>query len=293
MPDQQPSPFCNNLRSDIFDKHFEKTCLFYNLLLLRYIYKASLIIFITAFSHVASFASDAGDLVIKNEVTNRVSNVYFYKNKKIASTKKTDIIPVKIFHQSVSNNLNKKIHTQKHRWVERVLLNHYRADTNDPQYIKQDIIELSRYYAQFPDVLILLDQLNDHPWSFQYKHHTSLTKASGTALRIKKAEIFIDTRGSVQYKKHRSCAGKRICTAAPSDVLLHELIHTHIMLTTNQFIEDGGMGTMLYPHRHEYNVIKLETNLYTEMSRIDKLKRPLRNSHKGKYVLSSCVTCVR
>lgn len=185
------------------------------------------------------------------------------------------------------------IHYQSTKqWLSDILFRHYRPRDDDPSYMQQDIEELASYYSQFPDVIRLISTIEHKEWSLHYKPRASYTKAIGSVFGVNSADIYFDTRAAVQHKKHRSCKAQPVCISSPADVLLHELIHTAIMLTTNEFIEDGGMLSSIYPFMHEYKVIQLEQQLYVRMSKQDHYKRPARKEHAGKYIAASCVSCI-
>jgi len=243
-----------------------------------------------------TFASEL-DVLIKSKLPeNNISKVSIYKNKSTHGLNEIDVLnnknPQAVSNRSKQNAEFIKSQIKIIEWVRHVLLRHHKPTVDDPVHVKQDIKEMAAYYAQFPDVVMLFALLEGEPWIFEYRKYASMTKAIGTIFSIDRVEIYIGTRGAVQHKKHRACTANPVCTSSPADVLLHELIHASIMLTTDKFIEEGGMNSMFYPLRHEHDVIKIEAELYKRMTDIDNIKRPQRHNHGGKYVASSCVTCV-
>lgn len=178
------------------------------------------------------------------------------------------------------------------QWLSGILNSHYKPSADDPGYIKQDLDDIASYYSQFPDVVKLISLIEYRKWTLMYKPKASYTKAIGSMFGVDSAVIYFDSRAAVQHMKHRSCKGSPVCTSSPADVVLHELIHAAVMLTTNEFIEDGGMHSSVYPFKHEHKVIQLESQLYRRMSEKDSYRRPIRKEHSGKYIPASCVTCI-
>jgi len=287
--------FCNSLNSRPGLYNLNKLRITYMQLSLYFM--SCLLLVFSFFIPGYTFASELDDLIKNKLPENIISKVDFYKKESAPDFKAIEAGLNNKNSQAVSKRSKKNTESlipqnKTTEWVKQILLRHYKATDDDPKYIKQDITEMATYYTQFPDVVMLLALLEDEPWIFEYKQYASMTKAIGTIFSIDRVEIYIGTRGAVQHKKHRACAANPVCISSPADVLLHELIHASIMLTTDKFIENGGMNSMFYPLSHEHDVINIEAELYKRMTDIDNIKRPQRHNHEGKYVASSCVTCV-
>lgn len=179
--------------------------------------------------------------------------------------------------------------------IRGLLQSHYREKPDDPGYIKGDIDRIAAYYSKFPEVFQLLSSLEGEAWHLSYGKDTWATKASGTCVRVNQATVVFDPRKAAQLRFNRACVGNRRCTASPADALLHEFLHVRTMLLNSQrFIDQGGMGGSLYPYAHEAEVINAENDLYSAMARLDGLARPQRSRHKhlGKLVKASCAVCI-
>ncbi len=237
--------------------------------------------------------AELDDLIYSDFV---VSELYYAANNTHTNTlQNTPGHSAKNISVNYKNNLksNVKINWRIASWAHSQLLEHYIPTNNEPAYFKSDLKKIAAYYSQFPDAIYLIASIKDKPWQVSYAEKRSTTRAIGSSLDVKKADVFIDTRAAMQAKKGRKCIGRRVCISSPADILLHELLHVSLMLNGRQFILDGGMQKFMYPYIHEQRVIKLESELYKRMSAIDKIKRPYRNQHQGKYIFSSCALCIK
>jgi len=196
--------------------------------------------------------------------------------------------PVPAIKQQYKNNSSEV--TLK---LYRLLQSHYIKKDDDPEYINDDLKQIANYYSRFPEVLTLLNSLENKPWELSYDESSWVTTAIGNSLDVKKAVISFNTRSAAQLKLNKSCKKNPICIASPADALLHELLHTHSMLVnTETFLAQGGMGGMMYPYTHEYSIIDAERHLYAKMSQRDEIKRPQRREHTGRLVKANCPTCI-
>ncbi len=178
--------------------------------------------------------------------------------------------------------------------LERILLNHFRANGTEPESIFADIKELADYYSVHKEAAGLLTALDKQDWKLVYAPHTFQTNISGSRLNVDEVVLYFDPRSGAKLKFYDKCDIKKpFCVASPADALLHELLHAHtILLDTNTFIAQGGLNTHMYPAEHERKTILKENVLYKSMSLRDKRPRPIRSEHTGRHVLVSCVTCV-
>jgi hypothetical protein len=175
----------------------------------------------------------------------------------------------------------------------RLLKKHYIKKELDPDFINDDLKQIASYYSYFPEVVTLLQTLKTKNWELSYDESNWVTTASGNSLDVEKAVISFNTRSAAQLKLNKACKQNPICIASPADALLHELLHTHSMLVnTELFLAQGGMGGVMYPYTHEYSVIDAERQLYAKMSRRDDIKRPQRREHTGRLVKANCPTCI-
>jgi len=238
--------------------------------------------------------AELDDLIYSDFV---VSELYYASNNTNNKTLKNyndySTKNISVNYKKNPENNNARINWRIASWAHAQLLEHVVSTNNEPDYFKTDLKKIALYYSQFPDAIYLIASIKDKPWQISYAEKMSTTRAIGTSLQVEKAEIFIDTRAAMQAKKGRKCKGRRVCISSPADILLHELLHVSLMLNGRQFIRDGGMQKFMYPHIHEQRVIKLESELYKRMSALDKIKRPYRNRHHGKYIFSSCVICIK
>lgn len=178
--------------------------------------------------------------------------------------------------------------------LEQILMAHLEPESNHSSSMRQDIEDLSLYYAQYPEVVKLIMSLADADWKLRYAPHTFQTNVSGSRLQIDRIEVFFDPRSGARLKFYDKCkTQKPFCVASPADALLHELLHVQtITQDTNQFIQQGGLDPLSYPAEHERFTIQKENELYAAMTKIDGQARPLRSEHNGRHVLVSCATCL-
>ena len=180
--------------------------------------------------------------------------------------------------------------------INMILRQHYTPASNDPDYIDRDLDEMARYFSRYPQAVELLTALKGQSWQLAYASNTFETKVRGSQIQVKSVKVYFDSRAAALLRSHRACAAaekRGACVASPADALLHELLHAKsALLESRQFIEQGGMNSVMYPFAHENDVIKRENALYKSMTAIDGSYRPNRHSHSGRVVASACVTCV-
>lgn len=179
--------------------------------------------------------------------------------------------------------------------IERILLDHYQTAASDPDHVKADLVQISRYLSQYPEAVDLITSLAEQPWQLSHADNTFETEVRGNAFQVQAVNIKFDSRAAAKLRSHRSCETRaNACIASPADALLHELLHAHsALLKTKTFVAQGGMNSALYPYAHEYDVIKKENQLYRAMSMKDGIDRPQRHRHAGRLVASSCSFCVQ
>ena len=179
--------------------------------------------------------------------------------------------------------------------ILQILQSHWRSHPGDPSSLQQDLHKMARYYSQFAKVRALFEQLANYDWAMRYAAQTYSTEVAGSRFEIKQVRVFFDPRSAAQYKFNNLCAEKvPYCIASPADVLLHELLHVHSVLSAPQrFIAQGGMNNQMYPYAHEQQTILQEKALYLSMSALDHTPRPLRSEHKGRHIAVTCATCVK
>ncbi len=168
----------------------------------------------------------------------------------------------------------------------------YQPESADPQTIHADIIEIAKYYAQFPGVVHLLQELNQQKVVLKYKADTWQAQAWGNQHAVDSVIISFDTRIGAQLINEPDCHANPACHISPADALLHELLHAKLMLLDSQhFIDAGNMQANLYPFEHEREVLIDENQLYAEMNQEDGLSRPLRKRHTGELFHVNCAAC--
>ncbi len=177
-----------------------------------------------------------------------------------------------------------------------ILRNHYRPAANDPQYLQDDLEDMAVYFSRYPQAVRLLTSLKDYPWTLNYQANTFQTEVHGNQIQVKAANVNFDSRAAAQLRSHKSCRDtelRGVCIASPADALLHELLHVEsALLHSAEFIEQGGMSSVIYPYAHEAEVINSENKLYHSMSQHDGQYRPSRHAHSGRVVVSACATCL-
>ncbi|MGD0958315.1 MAG: hypothetical protein ABSB19_00765 [Methylomonas sp.] len=178
--------------------------------------------------------------------------------------------------------------------IRNYLLQAYRPEDGDPSYIASDIAEIAGYYAGYPEVVSLFEQLQDKKLSLKFKADNWQTQAWGNASAVHSVTIYFDTRvGAVKLLEDANCAANPACSIMPADALLHEFLHAKLMMLDSQhFIAEGGMMETLYPFEHEREVIDNENRLYSEMNRADGFFRPIRHRHIGNLVHVGCAVCL-
>lgn len=192
------------------------------------------------------------------------------------------------------NKIKSKVSSGTAHNLYLLLKSHYVKKNNDPDYILDDLKQVSNYYSHFPEVVTLLQTLKNKAWELSYDENNWVTTASGNMMEVEKAVISFNTRSAAQLRLNKSCKQNPICIASPADALLHEILHAHSMLVnTQEFLSQGGMGNVMYPYKHEYSVIDAERHLYASMSRRDEIKRPQRREHTGRLVKANCPTCIK
>ena len=177
-----------------------------------------------------------------------------------------------------------------------ILRSHYRAAVNDPEYLEDDLQDMAIYFSRYPEAVRLLTSIKDYSWILSYEKNTFETQVRGNQIQVKAVAVNFDSRAAAQLRSHRSCReteNRGVCIASPADALLHELLHVKsALLHSAEFIQQGGMNSVLYPYAHEAAVIKSENSLYQSMSQRDGQYRPGRHAHSGRVVASSCSTCL-
>ncbi len=180
--------------------------------------------------------------------------------------------------------------------VEAILREHYNPSNDDPDYIDRDLHEMADYFSRYPEAVSLIRSLQGHAWQLVYANNTFETEVRGNQIQVKSVRVNFDSRAAAQLRSHRACKDtekRGACVASPADALLHELLHAKsALLESREFIEQGGMSSVIYPFAHENAVIKRENALYQSMTAIDGSYRPNRHSHAGRVVVSACVTCL-
>lgn len=182
--------------------------------------------------------------------------------------------------------------TQYNR-IAAFLNQHYLRQPGDPVNITHDFDEIAAYFAKFPDVIRLLQEIQGPKLQLIYKKNHWQAKVSVTATRVEKVEVSFDTRLGAQFMQHQHCQGNPACHATPADLLLHELLHAKLMLVHSQdFIDQGGLQPTLYLFEHEREVIALENALYDHMTQQDGMSRPIRKRHSGTLLQVRCALCL-
>ena len=178
--------------------------------------------------------------------------------------------------------------------LESILLQRFFADDSTPDYVRNDLRQMARYFSQYPNVVALIDSLSAVNWRLIYQENTFATQVRGNAIQVQGVEIRFDPRAAAQLRAHPACASNaNACIASPADALLHELLHARsALLDTKQFIAQGGLSRVIYPYAHEHAVIQSERKLYRDMSLQDGVVRPQRNQHAGRLLASSCTVCI-
>lgn len=185
------------------------------------------------------------------------------------------------------------IDTQAEAKIKSFLTATYKPESDDPAHIGNDLAEIARYYAKYPKVLDLLDELKDKKLVLKYKQNNWQAQAWGNEFAVDSVTISFDTRVAVKLSNSADCQANPACNISPADALLHELLHTKLMLIDSRhFIEIGGMQQTLYPFEHEREVIARENQLYHQMNQQDSLSRPLRNRHNGELYHVRCAACL-
>ena len=169
----------------------------------------------------------------------------------------------------------------------------YQSEPGDPGNIGSDIDDIARYYAQYPQVIQLLEELQQKKLVLKYKANNWEAQAWGNQFSVDSVTIFFDTRIGAQLLNQADCRANPACNISPADALLHELLHAKLMLLDSQhFIDSGNMQQTLYPFEHERDVIASENRLYHQMNQQDGMSRPLRNRHSGELFHVNCAACL-
>jgi hypothetical protein len=169
----------------------------------------------------------------------------------------------------------------------------YQQEPGDPGNIGGDIADIARYYAQYPQVIHLLEELQQKKLALKYKAGNWEAQAWGNQFSVDSVTIFFDTRVGAQLLNQADCRANPACNISPADALLHELLHAKLMLLDSQhFIDSGNMQQTLYPFEHERDVIASENRLYHQMNQQDGMSRPLRNRHSGELFHVNCAACL-
>ena len=172
-----------------------------------------------------------------------------------------------------------------HEFVLRLLLDRYAPEPEDPEYIRDDLSTMASYYAEFPEVVEILESIEPRSWGIKYREKTWATSPSGSPLRLRGLTVFFDPRTGGQVIKNRKCKDRPICRLSPADTFLHEMLHVRIILLEFQkYIAQGGMSSAIYPLQHESDVIRQERELLKRMSELDGKERPSRIYHASKSI---------
>lgn len=186
-----------------------------------------------------------------------------------------------------------KIDSQAQEKIKNFLSSAYQQEPGDPANIGSDIAEIAQYYAQYPQVIDLLEELRGKKLVLKYKANNWQAQAWGNEFSVDSVIISFDTRVGAQLLNQADCHANPACNISPADALLHELLHAKLMLIDSQhFIDSGGMKQTLYPFEHEREVIASENQLYHEMNQQDGLSRPLRHRHSGELFQVKCAACL-
>ncbi|ACR12816.1 hypothetical protein TERTU_0777 [Teredinibacter turnerae T7901] len=178
--------------------------------------------------------------------------------------------------------------------ILKILEQHFQPQVDDPFTLQQEFGKLAGYYAQFPPVVQLLQNLASERWKIKYERRSFRTEVTGSAMKVEEATVFFDPQFGARLKFQSSCREKiPYCVASPADALLHEMLHLKTMLlNTSEYIASGGMGGLIYPFEHERKTIEMENELYRAMTDVDGQPRPIRSGHTGRYVMVACATCI-
>ncbi len=177
--------------------------------------------------------------------------------------------------------------------IHRFLKQAYLHQAGDPAGIKADLQKIAAYYAKFPQVIELIEQLSQKKVLLKYKKSHWQAQALGTQYSVDQVTVFFDTRIGAQLWLHQDCHASPACHITPADALLHELLHAKLMIVdSEEFIRNGGMKPTLYLFDHEKQVIAEENALYTQMTEQDGLVRPIRKRHSGDLHFASCALCL-
>lgn len=176
--------------------------------------------------------------------------------------------------------------------IENFLRNLYHAESGDPTNIPADLAAIARYYAPYPQIIGLIDELRGQKLQLKYRAGTWQTQAWGSQNGVDSATISFDTRLGAQLLNDPGCDATPACSVSPADALLHELLHAKLMLLDSQhFIATGALSPGLYPFEHEREVIGAENQLYTSMNQLDGMARPIRHRHSGELMQVACPLC--
>lgn len=178
--------------------------------------------------------------------------------------------------------------------LETILQSHYVSGGDEPEYVRNDLQQMARYFAHYPEAAALIRSLKDKAWQLSFAEDTFATEVRGNALQVHSVNVRFDPRAAAQLRRHKACDDNPgACVASPADALLHELLHAaSALLDPQRFIAQGGINSVIYPFEHESEVIRSENLLYRAMTAVDGRYRPHRHRHAGQVVASACVTCL-
>ncbi len=177
--------------------------------------------------------------------------------------------------------------------IHRFLKQAYQYQPGDPVGIKTDLQKIAAYYAKFPQVVELIEELSQKKVLLKYKKSNWQAQALGSQYAVDQVTVYFDTRIGAQLWLHQECHGNPACHVTPADALLHELLHAKLMIVdSDEFIRQGGMKPSLYLFDHEKEVIAEENALYAQMTEQDGLLRPIRKRHSGALHYASCALCL-
>ena len=159
------------------------------------------------------------------------------------------------------------------------------------RFQQQELNHIAYYYAQYPEVIRLIDSLESLNWSLHIKPHTWQAKAFIKHDRVETVEVYFDPSTAAHMLAAKNCFNNPKCAVSAADALLHELLHAQLMLQNpRQYAQQNANA--LYPVQHEHDVIHLENQLYSAMSERDGLPRPNRHKHQATLVAAACAVCL-
>lgn len=173
--------------------------------------------------------------------------------------------------------------------IKTILTEHLVVDSYTSMAVIDDI---SYYYARYPEIALMLKEMAGLNWTLNISQHTWQAKAHIKYNSVKQVDIFFDPGTAAQMLFAYRCQDNPACTVSPADALLHELLHAYLMLKDPHYYARKNTHS-LYPVEHEHEVIRLENQLYNNMTKTDKLPRPNRTKHQATLIAVNCPVCVK